>query len=118
MHELSVCQGLLRQVEDIALQHGAHKVKSIEVKVGPLSGVEPTLLKQAFPLVSESTIAARAELRTIAGDVRVRCDACGNESDVSAARLVCSYCGDWHTRVISGDELVLTKVELETNKEA
>jgi hydrogenase nickel incorporation protein HypA/HybF len=29
-------------------------------------------------------------------------------------RLTCAACGDWHTRVISGDELLLESVELET----
>lgn len=28
-------------------------------------------------------------------------------------RLLCGACGDWHTRIISGDELLLESVELE-----
>jgi hydrogenase nickel incorporation protein HypA/HybF len=27
-------------------------------------------------------------------------------------RLLCGACGDWHTQVISGDELLLESVEL------
>jgi hydrogenase nickel incorporation protein HypA/HybF len=29
-------------------------------------------------------------------------------------RLICSDCGDWHTQILSGDELLLESVELET----
>ena len=49
MHELSVCQGLIRQVERIAAENDAHAVSRVVLKVGPLSGVEPDLLKQDTP---------------------------------------------------------------------
>jgi hydrogenase nickel incorporation protein HypA/HybF len=29
-------------------------------------------------------------------------------------RLLCGACGDWHTQVIGGDELLLESVELES----
>ena len=62
MHELSVCQGLLDQVAGIARQNQATGVKLIRLRIGPLSGVEPQLLEQAFPLARAGTIAERAEL--------------------------------------------------------
>ena len=48
MHELSVCQGLMRQVENVAQQNGAESVDRILLRVGQLSGVEASLLKHAF----------------------------------------------------------------------
>ena len=44
--------------------------------------------------------------------VRVRCRSCGSESSASANRLLCGACGDWHTELTSGDELLLLNVEL------
>jgi hydrogenase nickel incorporation protein HypA/HybF len=113
MHELSVCQGMLRQVSDIAAEHAARSVSSITVRIGPLSGVEPALLAQAFPIASAGTIANDAELRIESLPVRVRCETCGEETDAAANRLLCGACGDWHTRLVSGDELLLASVELE-----
>jgi hydrogenase nickel incorporation protein HypA/HybF len=114
MHELSVCQGLLDQVSGIARQHQAIGVKRIRLRIGPLSGVEPQLLAQAFPLASAGSIAEHAELEIETLAVRVRCATCGAETDAAANRLVCGACGDWHTQLISGDELLLVSVELST----
>jgi hydrogenase nickel incorporation protein HypA/HybF len=46
--------------------------------------------------------------------VRVRCKTCGVESEASANRLLCGECGDYHTELISGDEMVLTRLEFDT----
>jgi hydrogenase nickel incorporation protein HypA/HybF len=83
-------------------------------RIGPLSGVEPQLLEQAFPLASAGTIAAHAELAIETLAVRVRCETCGAETEATANRLLCGACGDWHTKLVSGDELLLVSVELTT----
>ncbi len=112
MHELSVCYGLLDQVEGIAREHNAGAVRSIHLRIGPLSGIEPELLRQAFPLASAGTVACAAALVIETADIRVRCDSCGAETPATMNRLVCAACGDWHTRLVSGDELLLASVEL------
>jgi len=113
MHELSVCQGLLDQVEAIAAQHRAERVCSITVRIGVLSGVEPDLLQQAFSLARGDGVAAQASLIIESLPVRVSCRQCGMESDALPNRLLCAHCGDFHTRLISGDELLLASVELD-----
>jgi hydrogenase nickel incorporation protein HypA/HybF len=115
MHELAICQALLDQVEQVVSGHAGSRVVSIEVQVGPLSGVVPELLQQAFSLARAGTAAAAAELHVSLMPIRVRCDQCGGESEASANRLLCGVCGDWRTRVISGDELVLTSLDLEVD---
>lgn len=112
MHELSVCLALLEQVSAIAQDHRATGVTRILLRVGPLSGVEPLLLQQAFPLAAAGTLAADAELRIEPAPVRVRCTRCGTESPAPANRLVCPACGEFRTRLLSGDELLLAQVEL------
>ena len=112
MHELSVCQGMLGQVQTIVAQHNAQGVASITVRVGPLSGVEPQLLEHAFPLARAGTVAEGARLIVERLPVRVRCEQCGAETDAAPNRLLCGACGDWHTRLVSGDELILASVEL------
>jgi hydrogenase nickel incorporation protein HypA/HybF len=114
MHELSVCQGLLDQVASIARQNQAIGVKRIRLQIGPLSGIEPQLLEQAFPLASAGTLAEHAELAIESLAVRVHCETCGAETEAAANRLLCGACGDWHTKLISGDELLLVSVELTT----
>jgi hydrogenase nickel incorporation protein HypA/HybF len=116
MHELAVCQALLDQVTDVARAHGAAGVQRIAVQVGPLSGVLPELLAQAFSVARAGTAAAGAVLEIEDVPVRVRCERCGAETTAAVNRLLCGACGDYHTRVVSGDELLLARVELATEE--
>ncbi|NEX19346.1 hydrogenase maturation nickel metallochaperone HypA [Thiorhodococcus mannitoliphagus] len=112
MHELSLCQALLDQVERVAQDHGATRVDRILLKVGPLSGVEPSLLQHAYPLAAAGTIAEAAELVIEPAEVRVRCLDCGAETDAQPNRLLCGACDSFKTRLISGDEMLLANLEL------
>lgn len=112
MHELSICQALLDQVERIAQEHGASRVERILLQVGPLSGVEPLLLQHAYPLAAAGTVAEHATLVIEPAPVRVRCSDCGSECDAAPNRLLCAACGGWRTRLISGDQMLLAKLEL------
>ncbi|NCF14799.1 MAG: hydrogenase nickel incorporation protein HypA [Gammaproteobacteria bacterium] len=115
MHELSVCLSILDQVRSIAADRNANSVQRIELRIGPLSGVEADLLRNAWPMASAGTIAVDADLVIDEADIVVRCGTCGAETPATANRLVCGDCGDFHTSVISGDEMILQRVELETD---
>ena len=114
MHELSVCQGLMRQVERIAAENDAHAVSRVVLKVGPLSGVEADLLRNAWPIASAGTVAVDAELVIEETGIIVRCQSCEAETAASANRLICGNCGDFQTALVSGDEMILQRVEFET----
>jgi hydrogenase nickel incorporation protein HypA/HybF len=117
MHELAICQSLMDQVERIALERNAQCVTAIVIGMGPLSGVEAQLLKHAYSIASTGTVAEQAELIVEALPVRVRCNHCGNESEVLPNKLLCKHCGNWQTTLLSGDELMLLSVELEKQDE-
>ena len=114
MHELSLCLSLLQQLEQIAGERNAACVTRITLSIGPLSGVEPDLLQQAYPLATAGTVAADAELVIETADVVVRCSQCESETTVVPNKLLCGSCGDFRTSVISGDELTLMRVELDS----
>ena len=113
MHELSVCLSLLQEVERIARENNAGRVTKIAVTVGPLSGVEPDLLQNAYPLAVAGTIAEDAEFQIDVSDIVVKCSECGAESPAKPNRLLCGACGDYRTNLVSGDEMVLQSLELD-----
>jgi len=115
MHELAICQALISQVEGIAVQRTA-RVRQVHVGIGPLSGIEPQLLECAYPLACAGTRAEGSQLAIERTDVHVRCRSCGAETVAVPNRLVCGACGDWHTDLLAGDELLLLRVELETQQ--
>ena len=113
MHELSVCLSLLREVERIARENNAGRVTKIAVTVGPLSGVEPDLLQNAYPLAVAGTIAEDAEFQIEVSTIVVTCSQCGAESPARPNRLLCGACGDYRTNLVSGDEMILQSLELD-----
>lgn len=114
MHELAVAQALVDQVDAVIRQHHATSATLIRVRIGPLAGVVPELFASAFPLAAAGHAMEHATLDLVAEPITVRCQTCGAETEAALNRLVCGACGDWHTQVISGDELLLESVELET----
>ncbi|MCP5419297.1 MAG: hydrogenase maturation nickel metallochaperone HypA [Gammaproteobacteria bacterium] len=112
MHELAVCESLLREAEKIARTHGARAVSRLRLAIGPLAGIESALLEQAFSIARAGTVAAEAALDIDWLPLRVRCRSCGAESTATPNRLICGQCGDWHTELMSGDEMLLTSLEL------
>jgi hydrogenase nickel incorporation protein HypA/HybF len=112
MHELSICLALLDKVQSIAATHSAAEVERILLRVGPLSGIEPPLLKTAFSLASAGTIAESAVLDIELTEVRVWCQACALETAAAPNRLVCGRCGGFRTEVTGGEEMLLASLEL------
>lgn len=118
MHELAICQALIDQVEAVAREHRARRVNEIFVEIGPLSGVEPPLLEQAFDIACAGTVADGAKLVISTLPVRVSCRECGAITTALPSRLVCGVCGDWRTQLVSGDELLLASLEFTRDDES
>jgi hydrogenase nickel incorporation protein HypA/HybF len=112
MHELSVCQGLLKQVQAIARRHAA-PIRTVVLRIGPLSGVDPALLARAYPIAAAETEIAGSTLAIETAPLLVHCCTCGADTEATLSRLTCAACGDWHTTLLSGDEMLLLRVELE-----
>lgn len=112
MHELSLCQNIMDQLHALARQHNAASIARVEVQVGVLSGVEPQLLEQAFQFAQAGTIAEAAVFVTEVVAPRVHCLACGADTAAKASDLRCAACGSAETRLISGRELMLARVEM------
>ena len=112
MHEMSICQALMDQVERIATEQGARQVDSIVLSIGPLSGVEPDLLSRAFEIARLHTVAADAVLEISTGPVVVECRGCGVSGAAQVNRLLCPACGSWQVDLVQGDELLLLRLEV------
>lgn len=116
MHELSICLDLVRQLGEVVAQHGAARVTRAVVRIGPLSGVEPAQLADAFLIARAGTVAVDAELEIDHAPLEIRCRTCGSEGRAAPNRLLCPACGDWRVDVVSGSEMILASVELEDAK--
>lgn len=116
MHELSIAQALVEQVEKVVLAEGALHANKVMIAVGALSGADPEALRGAFPLVSEGTAAEQAELIIEVVAARVRCSACGSETVAENYFVGCAVCGSREVELISGRELHVQSIELEVEE--
>ncbi len=107
MHESSLVASLLRQLNELVVENGGGRVESIRVEVGPLSGVEPLLLNEAFRRLRVDTAANDAELVIDAVGLTCRCRNCRTEYMTAELRFVCPTCGGDDVKVTSGDSVVL-----------
>lgn len=112
MHELAICQSILRQVLVVAASHSARRIGRITLRIGPLAGVEPDLLRSAFPLVVAGTSCEGAMIEIETTSVEVRCRNCDAISNARPNRLLCGRCGTWQVTLASGDEMLLARIEL------
>ena len=112
MHEMSICQGLIRQVEGFARENRAKRVDLIVLSIGPLAGVEPELLQRAFTVARMESVAEEAELVIETGPVMVECRGCGSSGEAQVNSLLCPSCGDWKVNLVQGDEMLLMRLEV------
>lgn len=112
MHELSIAQALVEQVEAIATREGAAGVGTVRVAVGGLSGVNADALELAFPVAAERTVAEGALLAIEKVPAILTCRACNRVSHPDLVFMVCEQCGSSNVELSGGRELLLTAVEL------
>ena len=112
MHELSIAQALIGQVETVAAREEANAVTRVAVVVGGLSGVNPEALRMAFPIAAEDTIAGGAVLDIETVPAILTCKGCGKESQPEFAFMICEHCGSSDVENSGGRELLLKSVEL------
>lgn len=116
MHELSIAMSILDVASETAEREAAERVRAVHLRLGPLSGVVREALLSAWELAREG-MPRLEESRLVIEDVPVviRCAECAGERPaVSVARLVCSSCGAPAEGVVSGRDLEVTAMEIES----
>ena len=89
MHELGICDALLKMVDKAVKEEGCDGVSSITVEVGMLSGVIPHFLSDCWEAVIDGTPYAQTEMivETLPGIAR--CLDCGSEFEADVEKLIC-----------------------------
>jgi hydrogenase nickel incorporation protein HypA/HybF len=111
VHEYSLVQALLEQVERTAQAHRAQAVHRVHLRVGQLSGVEIPLLATAYEAFRARSACAQAELEIHPVAARWDCPGCARVF-AAGERLRCPDC-DLPAALAAGDEIVLERIELE-----
>jgi hydrogenase nickel incorporation protein HypA/HybF len=111
VHEYSIVQALLKRVQESLDGYDVRSIRSLQVRVGELSGVDAGLLRTAYELCTPGTPCENAALRILEVPARWRCPHCERDMPVGK-RLSCESCGGT-VRLVEGDEIILDKIDVE-----
>ncbi len=113
MHELSIAESIVDAVRRQPPVREGRRVARIGVRVGDTSGVNAEALAFCFEVALRGTELDGAVLDLERVPVRFRCDGCGREFEPVDFDPRCPSCGADRGRLVGGDELSLTHLELE-----
>lgn len=115
MHEMSLVQGLLQQLHEIAGQHQTTRVLKVTMVIGPLSGVVVDSFRFGFDILTKQDELTRdAELEVLIPEVSYRCSNCEKVQRTDGERPQrCDSCADTLLIAEDGSDLILQQVEME-----
>lgn len=89
------------------------RVEKVNLKVGKLSAVVPDSLRFCFEIITQDTPLAGAKLSIEEIPVKAKCSDCGTEWIVTEPVFRCINCKNGSIKIISGQELDITSIEIE-----
>jgi hydrogenase nickel incorporation protein HypA/HybF len=110
MHELGLCDYLLKTVDRVAKEEALTEVQSVTLEVGLLSGVVPRFMEDCWQAVVDGTPYENTALviETINGIAR--CLDCGHEFSADLERLYCPKCVSRRITPVTGNDLTLKEI--------
>lgn len=115
MHEISLVQSLLAQLDNLVRENGRQKVTKVTMEVGLLSGVVIDSFQFGFDVLTGDNPTYRgAELEIVAPPVHYSCTGCSFEISTTEEKpKMCPECGENIFNHTGSEDLVLLQVELE-----
>lgn len=115
MHEISLVQGLLAQLTNLANENHKTKIRSVTMQIGPLSGVVTDSFRFGFDVLSEKdSLTKGAYLIIQTAPVRYKCTKCGFSIVTEETKPdKCIKCDEIFLLAQGGDDLILEQVEME-----
>ena len=112
MHETSIVNSIIRTLEQEFEAEKLNKMKSIHLKVGILSNIEPRLLYNAYyasHMMNPKYQNVKLEIEMT--ELKIQCEVCDHITDVQKYRFICDNCQKPSKNVIQGEEMLIHKVE-------
>jgi hydrogenase nickel incorporation protein HypA/HybF len=105
MHELSIARSIVELAVEEAVKSGTSAIRSVELEIGTMAGVETDALLFAWDSATIGTPAAQSELKILIVKAEGQCQDCGLAFPVNSYYELCPGCGGYHYRVNGGKEL-------------
>ena len=113
MHELSIALSIVDGVLEELDRQRSGQVEAVHLRVGRMSGVDKDALSFSYVVACEGTALAHSRLLIEDVEVAIFCPVCSAERPTrSFPLLTCAECGAAGGRVLRGEELEITAMEM------
>lgn len=111
MHELGLCDALLRMLRKIVQDEELTAVSRITLEIGELSGVLPHFMIDCWQAVIDGTEFQDTEMVIESIPGTARCLDCEAEFRVDVNKLRCPFCRGDKLMPLTGNDMTLKEVE-------
>lgn len=112
MHEMSLCEGIRRVVDQAAASPEISRVTKVRLEIGRFAGVEKPALAFAWNVVMRGSKAESAELEMLDLPGRATCFDCAEIVEIENRLDPCPNCGGGRLLPESGDEMRIKDMEV------
>jgi hydrogenase nickel incorporation protein HypA/HybF len=113
MHEMSLCESVVRIVEEQAKAQSFSKVLVLRLEVGELAHVDPEALAFCFPACAKGGAAEGARLEISRAPGLAWCMDCAAEIALKAKGEACPLCGGYALQIKEGEDMRIKELEVE-----
>lgn len=114
MHELSIVDSLIKQVEEEVGRSGhAGQVTRLQLTIGRLSGVNVDSVRFAFEILAPGTLVENVKVDIAEPKPTCCCRTCGARVEVDDLVAECPKCAGGDLSIEGGRDLLLESIELE-----
>ncbi len=115
MHEISLVEGLFKQLEELAAENNATRVISVTMEIGPHCGVVVDSFQFGFDILSaDNDLVRGAKLNIVVPPVSYSCTNCSHVEKTSGPKPEeCPACGELLLIPDGGNDLILQQIEME-----
>jgi hydrogenase nickel incorporation protein HypA/HybF len=118
MHELAIAQSIFDTVSRRLAEAGWERIDAVGLRIGELTDLVPDALEFGFSVLAGGTPLAATRLEIEPVPITGRCPACARSFAVDRFVFVCPDCGSRDITLLSGDELQIAYLKVETGTAA
>lgn len=115
MHEGNFTERIVAAILQELKKRPGYQPKRIKVKVGEMLHLEPESVKMHYAFLTKGTPLEKAELDLSEVKVTLYCWQCNHVMEVEDHHLLlCTYCSTTDVEVMSGNEVLIDSIEMES----
>lgn len=113
MHEMTIAVSIIDIVCKKASDEKAHKINSVELEIGELSGIMIHSLEFCFEAACKNTIADGADLNIHTIKAEAFCKSCNNNFSIETDFSPCPTCDNFNFEITKGKELLIKSFNID-----